>query len=96
MLNKFLNFVHIKDGYLHWLIQRISALVALTFLISIFIINADIFLLLLLLVLSFHLFVGIQTLLDDYVHDYVLHLMGIFFLRLMVIFFLKSIFILFI
>jgi len=96
MLNKLLNFVHIKDGYLHWLTQRISALAALTFLISIFFINIDIFLLLLLVVLSFHLSVGIQTLLDDYVHDHVLHLMGVFFLRLMVIFFFKSIFILFI
>ena len=96
MLNKLLNLVHKKDGYLHWLTQRISALVALILLTSVFFIKPNIFFLLLLVILCFHLCVGIQTLLDDYVHNHILHLTGVFFLRLMVIFSVKSIFILFI
>lgn len=78
-----------KKGLIHWLVQRISAgflLVSITFFFN------NVFLFGLLLVfLSFHVFAGIETLLDDYVHDQNLFIFSFTFLRIFVLFLLKVI-----
>ena len=80
-----------KDGMLHWLVQRFSAGVLLFLLIFCF--NNVFCSTLFFVILSFHIFVGMQTLLDDYVHDLDLFYCGFFYLRIFILFLLKSIFI---
>jgi len=71
-LNKVFVNIHSLDGLIHWLVQRstaISVLICLAFVsifdsLSIFCVLGSL--------LIFHISAGIQTLIDDYIHDHVL------------------------
>ncbi len=95
-LNKFFVSIHSLDGLIHWLVQRSTAITALfcLFLVLSFD-NLGIFCILGSL-LIFHIFVGIQTLIDDYIHDQVLFLLSITYLRITVLFLFKTLFVIFI
>lgn len=94
-INYLFDFFNSLDGLTHWIIQRVSAVIifflALT---SLFSHNLYTLALFLLLVVS-HIFVGIQTLIDDYIHDATYSLVIFTSLRLIAIFFLKTIDVLF-
>ena len=95
-LNKFLVNIHCLDGLTHWLIQRFTAI---SILISLFLVftldNSSIFCALGSL-LIFHVSAGIQTLIDDYIHDHVLFVLSITYLRITALFLFKTLFIIFI
>lgn len=82
-----------KDGLFHWLIQRISA-IFMVFLV-IFLVNNVFSFSLLLIALCFHLFAGIQTLFDDYIHNTELFFFCFLFLRVLFLFLIKIILIIF-
>lgn len=95
-LNKLFVNIHCLDGLIHWLIQRFTALSVLICLtIVIFFDSLGAFSILGSL-LVFHIFAGIQTLIDDYIHDGVLFLISITFLRITALFLFKMLFIIFI
>jgi succinate dehydrogenase hydrophobic anchor subunit len=95
-LNQFLVKINSLDGFLHWSTQRLSAL-TIIFAISISIAFDNLYFFLVFLILVvFHLSVGIRTLIDDYIHDDVCFLLSTTFLRIISIFLFKTIFILFI
>ncbi len=95
ILNKFFTLVHLSDGLMHWLTQRSTALIIISIL-SFVTFNNDTFLFIFLcLFVVFHVFAGIQTLVNDYIHDHTLFLISLTFLRLCVIFLFKSLYIIF-
>ncbi len=95
-LNKVFVNIHSLDGLIHWLVQRstaISVLICLAFVsifdsLSIFCVLGSL--------LIFHISVGIQTLIDDYIHDHVLFLISATYLRVTVLFLFKTLFLIFI
>jgi len=95
-LNKVFVNIHSLDGLIHWLVQRstaISVLICLAFVsifdsLSIFCVLGSL--------LIFHIFAGIQTLIDDYIHDHVLFLISATYLRVTVLFLFKTLFLIFI
>lgn len=78
-----------KAGLVHWLIQRFSAI--LMFILLFFYFDNIFVFSLFLIILSYHIFVGIETLLNDYIHDIDLLFFGYVFLRLFILFLLKII-----
>lgn len=94
-INKFLVKINSLDGFLHWIIQRFTALSILFSLTIIFFSDSLYFFILLSFFLVFHITVGIRTLIDDYIHDDVLFLTSTTFLRIIAIFLFKTIFIVF-
>jgi succinate dehydrogenase hydrophobic anchor subunit len=96
LYNNFFDKLHFLDGLLHWNIQRFSAIfLCLSIVGFIFFDNLYIFLFIILL-LAFHMSVGIQTLIDDYIHDHMLFLIVKTFLRFLCIFLLKTAIIVFV
>jgi hypothetical protein len=95
-LNKVFVNIHSLDGLIHWLVQRstaISVLICLAFVsifdsLSIFCVLGSL--------LIFHISAGIQTLIDDYIHDHVLFLISATYLRVTVLFLFKTLFLIFI
>jgi succinate dehydrogenase hydrophobic anchor subunit len=95
-LNKVFVNIHSLDGLIHWLVQRstaISVLICLAFdsifdSLSIFCVLGSL--------LIFHISAGIQTLIDDYIHDHVLFLISATYLRVTVLFLFKTLFLIFI
>ncbi len=95
-LNKVFVNIHSLDGLIHWLVQRstaISVLICLAFVsifdsLSIFCVLGSL--------LIFHISAGIQTLIDDYIHDHVLFLISTTYLRVAVLFLFKTLFLIFI
>lgn len=81
-----------KDGMLHWLVQRFSAGFMLFMVILCF--NNVFCFVLSFIILSFHVFAGLSTLLDDYVHDSDLIFCGFLYLRIFILFLFKTTFIL--
>nr|YP_010577929.1 succinate dehydrogenase subunit 4 [Cryptomonas pyrenoidifera]UZP15149.1 succinate dehydrogenase subunit 4 [Cryptomonas pyrenoidifera] len=94
-INKFLVKINSLDGFLHWTIQRLTALSILLSIFIIFFSDSLHFFILLSFFLVFHITVGIRTLIDDYIHDDVLFLTSTTFLRIIAIFLFKTIFIVF-
>lgn len=76
-----------KDGLIHWLIQRVSAIFMLVLIICCF---DNVFTFsLVFIILGYHVFVGIETLLNDYIHNLNLLLIGYTFLRIFILFLFK-------
>jgi len=96
IFNQFLVKINSLDGFLHWSIQRFSALIIIFTMSTSIIFDNIYFFLILLILVVFHLSVGIRTLIDDYIHDNVCFLLCTTFLRIIGIFLFKTIFILFI
>lgn len=95
-LNQLFVTFHSFDGLIHWLVQRSTAITVLICLFFVLIFdNLNIFIILGFL-LIFHIFAGIQTLIDDYIHDNVLFLISTAFLRINVLFLFKTLFVIFI
>jgi len=72
---------------------------AITILICLFLVFAfDILTVFIVLgsLLIFHISAGIQTLIDDYIHDHILFLVSITFLRITILFLFKTLFVIFI
>nr|YP_009476761.1 succinate:cytochrome c oxidoreductase subunit 4 [Cryptomonas curvata]AVM81254.1 succinate:cytochrome c oxidoreductase subunit 4 [Cryptomonas curvata] len=95
-INQFLVKINSLDGFLHWTIQRLSALSILFTIPLVILVDHVYFLVILFFLFVFHISVGIRTLIDDYIHDDILFLISSTFLRIIIIFLLKSIFIIFI
>lgn len=96
ILNKFFVSIHSLDGLIHWLVQRFTAISILV--CSCFVFNFDslsIFSVLGLL-LIFHILAGIQTLVDDYIHDHILFILSVTYLRITALFLFKTLFLIFI
>jgi succinate dehydrogenase hydrophobic anchor subunit len=95
-LNKFFVNIHSLDGLTHWLVQRSTAITVLLCLLFVFTFDSLIIFCVLGSLLIFHIFAGIQTLIDDYIHDRVLFLLSITYLRITVLFLFKTLFVIFI
>lgn len=96
ILNQFLVKINSSDGFLHWSIQRLSALTMIFSILATIVLDNLYFFLIFLILVVFHLSLGIRTLIDDYIHDDVCFLLSTTFLRIISIFLFKTIFILFI
>jgi len=77
----------------HWIIQRLTALFLIVLSIISFVYNSLFLFILFIVILSFHIFVGLSVLVHDYMHDNSLSLYVTVFIRIFVIYFLKSIFV---
>lgn len=95
-INEFLTKISSLDGFLHWIVQRLTALSILCGVFLVFFFDNLYIFLLLSFFLVFHISVGIRTLIDDYIHDDVLFLTSTTFLRIIALFLLKTIFIVFV
>ena len=89
-LNKFFINIHSLDGLIHWLIQRSTAITILICLFLVFIFDSLTIFSMLGSLLVFHISAGIQTLIDDYIHDPVLFLLSVTYLRITALFLFKS------
>lgn len=85
---KFIN----KDGLFHWLTQRISAVLMIFLLIIFF--NNIFYFSLFLIILCYHVFVGIETFFDDYIHNINFFSFCVLFLRILFLFLVKMILVL--
>lgn len=95
-LNKFfLNIYHL-DGLIHWLVQRSTAITVLFCLFLTLTFDSLTIFSILVSLLIFHISAGIQTLIDDYIHDHVLFLISVTYLRITVLFLFKILFVIFI
>jgi succinate dehydrogenase hydrophobic anchor subunit len=95
-LNKFFINIHSLDGLIHWLIQRSTAITVLICLFLVFIFDSLTIFSMLGSLLVFHISAGIQTLIDDYIHDPVLFLLSVTYLRITALFLFKTLFVIFI
>ena len=95
-LNKFFVNIHSLDGLIHWLIQRFTAISILICLFLVFAFDSLTISIFLVSLLIFHISAGIQTLIDDYIHDHILFLVSITFLRITILFLFKTLFVIFI
>lgn len=96
ILNYIFDILHSLDGFLHWMVQRSTVFLVLFFVpVMIFLDSVYLFFLIAVL-LTFHISAGLRTLVDDYVHDGLLFLLGNTLLRILLIFSLKAIFVLFV
>ena len=95
-LNKFFLSIHHLDGLIHWLVQRFTAIAVFFCLCLVLSFDSLSIFLALGSLLVFHISAGIQTLIDDYIHDHVLFLISVVYLRITVLFLLKTLCITFI
>lgn len=95
-LNKFFIDIHSLDGLIHWLVQRSTAIIILVCLFFVVTLDSLPAFCALGFLLIFHISVGIQTLVDDYIHDHVLFMISNTYLRITVLFLFKTLFIIFI
>jgi len=95
-LNKFFVYIHSSDGLIHWLVQRSTAITVLISLFLVFVFDSLNIFIILGSLLIFHISAGIQTLIDDYIHDHILFLISVTFLRINVLFLFKTLFVIFI
>lgn len=96
MLKKDALFLISSLDFGHWIVQRFTALSLVVLLIISYIYDSSFLFVLSFVFLSFHAFVGLSVLIDDYMHDNFLSLYVIVSIRLFMIYFLKSIFVLFV
>lgn len=78
-------------GFLHWSLQRTSAVCLIALSCGSLVANSTYVSSLILIILTFHFKLGIETLLEDYVHDTKLKLFGFTLLRIIFVFFIKGI-----
>ena len=95
-LNKFFVNTHSLDGLIHWLVQRSTAIIVFLSLFLVLSFDSLTIFCILGFFLIFHISAGIQTLIDDYIHDHVLFLLSITYLRITALFLFKTLFIIFI
>jgi len=95
-LNKVFVNIHSLDGLIHWLVQRSTAISVLICLGFISISDSLFIFCVLGSLLILHISAGIQTLIDDYIHDHVLFLISGTYLRVTVLFLFKTLFLIFI
>jgi len=96
ILNKFFVNIHSLDGLIHWSVQRFTAISVLICLFFVFFFDSQVVFCILGSLLIFHISAGIQTLIDDYIHDHVLFLLSVTYLRITVLFLFKTLFVIFI
>jgi len=94
-INNLLYFVYLSDGQIHWVIQRVAAAGILFSMLTFFSFFFFWLFLIIVVFLFFHIFAGIRTLLDDYIHDLNLFLVSNLFLRLSNVYFIKIIYLTF-
>nr|YP_009317214.1 succinate dehydrogenase subunit 4 [Palpitomonas bilix]YP_009317271.1 succinate dehydrogenase subunit 4 [Palpitomonas bilix]BAV82382.1 succinate dehydrogenase subunit 4 [Palpitomonas bilix]BAV82439.1 succinate dehydrogenase subunit 4 [Palpitomonas bilix] len=84
-MSKFLMYLHLKEGSLHWWLQRLSSV----FLFVLFLwLDFSVFLLLI-VVLLYHIRAGIETLIEDYLHSDSVKIFFFVVLRLLIIYVVK-------
>lgn len=95
LLNKIFTSAHFLDGLTHWLIQRSTALMIVLSLVLVPLVDDFILFVLFYFFVIFHVFAGIQTLINDYIHDHVLFLISLTSLRLCILFLFKTVYVIF-
>nr|YP_010835033.1 succinate dehydrogenase subunit 4 [Cryptomonas gyropyrenoidosa]WFQ82708.1 succinate dehydrogenase subunit 4 [Cryptomonas gyropyrenoidosa] len=95
LINNLFNIFSSLNGSIHWSVQRVSAIVICLLALISFFSHSLYMSTLFLLLITPHVFVGIQTLIEDYIHDTNYSLIIFTSLRLIVIFFFKTINVLF-
>lgn len=95
-LNKFFVNTHSLDGLIHWLVQRSTAIIVFLSLFLVLSFDSLTIFCILGFFLIFHISAGIQTLIDDYIHDNVLFLLSATYLRITILFLFKTLFVIFI
>ena len=95
-LNQIFATIYYLDGFFHWVAQRLTALSLLFTVFFTVLFNNLYFFLIAVVLLTFHISVGIRTLIDDYIHDDLLFLISTTFLRIILLFLFKTILIIFI
>lgn len=96
ILNKLFVNVHFLDGLIHWLTQRFTAIFIILCSFFVFTFDSPSVFCIVISLLIFHISAGIQTLIDDYIHDNVLFLLSVTYLRVLVLFLFKTLFIIFV
>jgi succinate dehydrogenase hydrophobic anchor subunit len=96
ILNKFFVSIHSLDGLIHWLVQRFTAINILVCSCLVFNFDSLAIFCVLGLLLIFHILAGIQTLVDDYIHDHILFILSATYLRITALFLFKTLFLIFI
>lgn len=94
-LNKLFLNIHFLDGLIHWLTQRLTAISIFVCLFFVFVFDNCAIFCILGSLLIFHASAGIQTLINDYIHDHVLFILSASYLRITVLFLFKTLFIIF-
>ena len=79
-------------AFLDWFFQRNLAISFIFFLGCIFFLNKSILISLILIFVSFHLKVGFETLINDYIHSKAFKLFSLNMLQLILVILLKSVF----
>ncbi|YP_001874800.1 hypothetical protein HAM_072 (mitochondrion) [Hemiselmis andersenii] len=83
------------SGFLHWILQRKSAIfLILSGLSLILLINSIFVNCLVLIVIVYHFKLGFETLIEDYTHNHTFKVLGFILLRLVIIYLVKFIFLL--
>ena len=96
LLNKFFLRIHFLEGLIHWLIQRFTAISILVSLVFVFAFDSLPLFCILGSLLIFHVYAGIQTLIDDYIHDYLFFSLSITYLRVVAVFLFKTLLVIFV
>lgn len=91
-MSNLLNFLHMKEGSLHWWLQRISAVLMIPLFLWL---DFSIYFLLI-VILLYHIRAGIETVIEDYVHNESIKIPCYVFLRIFIIYVLKLAAVLFI
>lgn len=89
ILNLLLSLLRTDDFRIHWNLQRFSALSFLTLAIASIFLKSSYLFVLCIIFISYHAYAGIETLIDDYIHDEVQSVLSITFLRISILFLLK-------
>jgi succinate dehydrogenase hydrophobic anchor subunit len=79
-------------GFLHWFLQRTSAISLLLLFLILFAYKNVIIATGLFVLLFLHVNIGFETLIDDYIHDFYFKIFGGVILRLIIIYCIKFIF----
>ena len=89
MINRFFSNIFHLDGVIHWLVQRSTAVMTLFCLVFVFTSDNLAIFCILGSLLIIHISAGIQTLIDDYIHDNILFLISVTYLRISILFVFK-------
>ena len=81
-------------GLFHWLGQRISACCIVFSIVSVWFLNLPVLNGIVFVIIAYHLKFGLECLIEDYIHNKQLKMLGLIFLRLILLFLLHTVFLL--
>ena len=84
------------EGFFHWFVQRLSAVILLLFIVLLVTFNSSFLGFTLYLLLLVHFEMGIHTIISDYMHDFTSKLLTNITIDLLIISLVKSFFLVFV